>query len=113
MGAVNEEPAISLLDVDGSETTSFRYEIEAAEPPSHALVSVASAITGTAPADLEPLGRHLDLEALDELLVSGDDETAFSASVVLAAEGLSLRIDAAEIVGAARRDVVGWSRGGP
>lgn len=105
------EPVPSLL-ADQAETFSFRYEFDDDEPPSHALVTVTSAITGTAPTDLDPMGRHLDLEALDELLGSTDGGTGFSASVVLDADGLSLRIDAAEIVGVARSDVADLSTDG-
>lgn len=101
------------LEADVADAVTFRYEIDADEPPSHALVSVTSSVSGTAPTDLEPTGRHVDLEALDVLVGPTDGGSGRSASVVLDADGLSLRIDDDEIVGVARRDVVGWSADGP
>lgn len=109
VSSVEENRAVPPLDVDADETVSFRYEIDENESPSHALVAVTSAVTGAAPTGIDPLGRHLDLEAMDAMLASTADESPFSASVVLTAEGLSLAVDAAEIVGVARRDVDGWS----
>lgn len=71
-----ERPIPTLL-VEAAETLSFRYEIDEDEPPSHALVSVTSAITGMAPTDIDSLGRHLDLEAMDALLASTGEAPRF------------------------------------
>lgn len=105
-----ESPALTP-SADAAGTVSFRYEIDEGEPPSHALVSVTAAIAGAAPTEIDPLGRHVDLEALDALLASSGERTAFSSSVVLTADGLSLTIDGEAIVGVARRDLAEWSQG--
>lgn len=99
--------------VDAAETVTFRYEADEDEPPSHALVTVVSAVTGRTPTELDPLGRHVDLESLDALLASSGERATLSASVVLCADGISLAVHSSEIVGVARRDVADWPRSGP
>lgn len=100
------------FDADGVEPVTFRYDIPADESPSHALATVLSAITGADSTELGPLGVHLDLEAMNELLASTDGGFPLSGSVVLDADGLSLAVYSTEIVGVARREAVDWSRAG-
>lgn len=109
---MSDGPAVPSLDADPSETLAFRYEIGEDEPPSHALVTVTSAITGTGPTDLEPMGRHVDLEAMDGLLTSTDRSSPLSPSVVFETEGLSLAVRPAAIVGVARRGLHDWPADG-
>ena len=105
---MTDGPRVPSLDADPAETLSFRYEIDEDEPPSHALVTVTSAIAGARPTDLEPMGRHVDLEAIDGLLTSTGQASPLSPSVLLETEGLSLAVRPAAIVGVARRDLHGW-----
>ena len=108
---MKEVPPDVAPSVDGPETVTFRYDIDEDEPPSHALVTVTSAITGTDPTELDPLGRHLDLEAVDELLAAVGDPP-FSPSVLLETDGISLAVRPAAIVGVARSDVADLSTDG-
>lgn len=100
-------PGVPTLDAD--RVVTFRYELCAGESPSHGLATVMSAITGTNPTEVGPLGNHLDLEAMNTLLGSTDEEGLLSGSVVLGADGITLAVHDSEIVGVARRDVAGWS----
>ena len=106
-------PVDPTPSVDAAETVTFRYEVDEDEPPSHALVTVLSAVTGRSPTELDPLGRHVDLESLNALLASSGERARSSASVEFRADGFSVAVRRSEIVGVARRDVTDCPGGGP
>lgn len=100
-------------DVDDSEPITFRYEVGEDESPSHALVRVISTIAGTSATGFGPLGRHVDLEAIDDLVASAEDDGPISASLTLSVDGLSVDVDGSEIVWTLRGDAADRSRGEP
>lgn len=90
-----------------SETVTLRYEIEADERPSGALVTVISLLTETEPTEIGPLSQYVDLEALDEFLAPTRCEAPWAASVTLAFDTYSLSIDDSEVVVAPRNEDAG------
>lgn len=97
-------------DVGAPEAVTFRYEFDEDESPTHALVTVVSAVTGTSVTEFGPLGAHVELDALENVIASTGDGGPLSASVVLSADGMTLTVRDTEIVGVLRRDVADWSQ---
>jgi hypothetical protein len=81
-----------------AEAVTVRYEIGADEPPSHALVTVLSGLTGADPTRMGPLSQHVDLEALDELLATDRRDAPWTTSVRLALDSYAVSIHSSEIV---------------
>ena len=81
-----------------AEAFTIRYELADDESPGLAVVDVLSAVTDREPTDLGPLGDHVDLEAVDDLLVSAGDPGALGCSVVLTVDGLTVLVTDAAVV---------------
>lgn len=80
-----------------TETVTVRYEIGPEARPSTAFVRVIAELAEERPVDLGPLYEHVDLEALDDLLVHSRGETAWSPRVLVDVGGYSVSIDRSEI----------------
>lgn len=97
---------------DDPEPVTFRYELDEEESPSYALVEVISSIARTSRTGFEPLGAHVDLEAIDDLIASTEDGGAISASLTLSVDGFTLAVDGSEIVGTIEPDAADGSPNG-
>lgn len=68
------------------------------EPPSLALATVLSGLTGLDQTEIGPLNRYVDLEALDEVLDPPGDSTPWTVCVRVLLDGYELTIDEEEVV---------------
>jgi hypothetical protein len=56
-------------------TDEFTYELDETERPSMAIVRAVAALRGVIPADVPPLGRRIDADALDSFVRNGASVT--------------------------------------